>query len=138
MVVPAEGKALVKTDIQVELPEDCYGRVAPRSGLSWKNHIDVGGVCRVVVSFVFCPYSVCCVLILCVVPLFCVSCHVCCVYPVCHVVCCVSILCVVSCLLCAYPVCCVVSFLCVMSLFLCHPSYHHFLRLQTVFSPVQF
>uniref|UniRef100_A0A0P4WC52 Deoxyuridine 5'-triphosphate nucleotidohydrolase n=1 Tax=Scylla olivacea TaxID=85551 RepID=A0A0P4WC52_SCYOL len=42
MVVPAEGKALVKTDIQVELPEDCYGRVAPRSGLSWKNHIDVG------------------------------------------------------------------------------------------------
>lgn len=42
LVVPAYGKALVKTDIQVELPEDCYGRVAPRSGLSWKNHIDVG------------------------------------------------------------------------------------------------
>ena len=42
-VIPAQGKALVKTDIQVELPEGCYGRVAPRSGLSWKNHIDVGG-----------------------------------------------------------------------------------------------
>lgn len=43
LVVPAEGKALVKTDIQIELPEGCYGRVAPRSGLSWKNHIDVAG-----------------------------------------------------------------------------------------------
>ncbi|KAK3884412.1 hypothetical protein Pcinc_011315 [Petrolisthes cinctipes] len=40
--VPAEGKALVKTDLQVEVPEGCYGRVAPRSGLAWKNHIDVG------------------------------------------------------------------------------------------------
>ena len=45
LVVPGEGKALAKTDIQIDLPEDCYGRVAPRSGLSWKNHIDVGGVC---------------------------------------------------------------------------------------------
>ncbi|KAG7177451.1 Deoxyuridine 5'-triphosphate nucleotidohydrolase-like 3, partial [Homarus americanus] len=42
IVIPGQGKALIKTDIQVELPEDCYGRVAPRSGLSWKNHIDVG------------------------------------------------------------------------------------------------
>ncbi|XP_050696149.1 deoxyuridine 5'-triphosphate nucleotidohydrolase-like [Eriocheir sinensis] len=41
LVVPAQGKALVKTDIQIDLPEGCYGRVAPRSGLSWKNHIDV-------------------------------------------------------------------------------------------------
>jgi len=41
-VVPARGKALVKTDIQVQLPEGCYGRVAPRSGLAWKQHIDVG------------------------------------------------------------------------------------------------
>lgn len=30
------------TDIQVELPSGCYGRVAPRSGLAAKNHIDVG------------------------------------------------------------------------------------------------
>ena len=27
MVVPAKGKALVKTDIQIALPDGCYGRV---------------------------------------------------------------------------------------------------------------
>lgn len=42
-MVPARGKELVKTDIQVELPEGSYGRVAPRSGLAVKNFIDVGG-----------------------------------------------------------------------------------------------
>ncbi|XP_013186309.2 deoxyuridine 5'-triphosphate nucleotidohydrolase [Amyelois transitella] len=41
-VVPARGKALIKTDLQVELPPGCYGRVAPRSGLALKNSIDVG------------------------------------------------------------------------------------------------
>ncbi len=30
------------TDIQIELPTGCYGRVAPRSGLAAKNFIDVG------------------------------------------------------------------------------------------------
>lgn len=40
--VPARGKQLVMTDIQVQLPEGCYGRVAPRSGLAVKNSIDVG------------------------------------------------------------------------------------------------
>lgn len=40
--VPARGKQLVKTDIQVELPEGSYGRIAPRSGLAVKNFIDVG------------------------------------------------------------------------------------------------
>lgn len=40
--VPARGKQLVMTDIQVQLPEGCYGRVAPRSGLAVKNFIDVG------------------------------------------------------------------------------------------------
>ncbi|XP_037959793.1 deoxyuridine 5'-triphosphate nucleotidohydrolase [Teleopsis dalmanni] len=40
--VPARGKALVKTDIQVQVPEGSYGRVAPRSGLAVKNFIDVG------------------------------------------------------------------------------------------------
>ena len=29
-VIPAQGKALVKTDIAIALPEGCYGRVAPR------------------------------------------------------------------------------------------------------------
>lgn len=41
-VVPARGKGLVKTDIQIEVPFGTYGRVAPRSGLAWKNFIDVG------------------------------------------------------------------------------------------------
>lgn len=40
--IPARGKQLVMTDIQVQLPEGCYGRVAPRSGLAVKNFIDVG------------------------------------------------------------------------------------------------
>lgn len=30
------------TDIQIELPSGCYGRVAPRSGLAAKHFIDVG------------------------------------------------------------------------------------------------
>lgn len=41
-VVPARGKALVKTDLQIKVPTGSYGRVAPRSGLAWKNFIDVG------------------------------------------------------------------------------------------------
>jgi dUTP pyrophosphatase len=40
--VPARGKALVKTDIAVVIPPHLYGRIAPRSGLAWKNSIDVG------------------------------------------------------------------------------------------------
>ena len=41
-VIPSRGKVLVKTDIQIELPDGCYGRVAPRSGLAHKHFIDVG------------------------------------------------------------------------------------------------
>lgn len=41
-IIPARGKELVKTDLQIEVPFGTYGRVAPRSGLAWKNHIDVG------------------------------------------------------------------------------------------------
>ncbi|XP_063528928.1 deoxyuridine 5'-triphosphate nucleotidohydrolase [Cydia strobilella] len=41
-IVPARGKEVVKTDLQIELPSGCYGRVAPRSGLAVKNFIDVG------------------------------------------------------------------------------------------------
>ena len=40
--VPASGKVLALTDIQIAVPHDCYGRVAPRSGLAHKNFIDVG------------------------------------------------------------------------------------------------
>ncbi|XP_061607601.1 deoxyuridine 5'-triphosphate nucleotidohydrolase, mitochondrial isoform X2 [Phyllopteryx taeniolatus] len=35
-------KAIVKTDIQIAVPHGCYGRVAPRSGLTVKHFIDVG------------------------------------------------------------------------------------------------
>ena len=42
LIVPARGKALVKTDLQIQVPEGSYGRVAPRSGLAVKNFIDVG------------------------------------------------------------------------------------------------
>jgi len=41
-VVPKQGKQLVLTDLQIALPEGCYGRVAPRSGLAAKHFIDVG------------------------------------------------------------------------------------------------
>jgi len=36
------GKALIFTDLQIQLPND-YGRIAPRSGLALKHHIDIGG-----------------------------------------------------------------------------------------------
>lgn len=41
-IVPGHGKTLVKTDLQIEVPDCTYGRIAPRSGLAWKHHIDVG------------------------------------------------------------------------------------------------
>jgi dUTP pyrophosphatase len=41
-VVPARGKALVKTDISIAIPEGTYARIAPRSGLAWKHSIDTG------------------------------------------------------------------------------------------------
>ena len=41
-VVPAYGKCLVQTGLQVALPSGCYGRIAPRSGLAVKRSIDVG------------------------------------------------------------------------------------------------
>ena len=40
--IPARGKGLVKTDIQIQLPHGCYGRGAPRSGLAHKHFLDVG------------------------------------------------------------------------------------------------
>jgi len=42
ITVPAHGKALIPTDLAIALPDGVYGRVAPRSGLAWKKHIDVG------------------------------------------------------------------------------------------------
>jgi len=42
MIVPARGKALIPTDLSIAVPKGTYGRIAPRSSLAWKNHIDVG------------------------------------------------------------------------------------------------
>ena len=36
-VVPAHGKCVVKTGLAIAIPPDCYGCVAPRSGLAIKN-----------------------------------------------------------------------------------------------------
>ncbi|KAM5173192.1 deoxyuridine 5'-triphosphate nucleotidohydrolase, mitochondrial [Mantella aurantiaca] len=41
-VIAPHDKAIVKTDIQICVPNGCYGRVAPRSGLAAKHFIDVG------------------------------------------------------------------------------------------------
>ena len=41
-MIPAAGKVIAKTDIQIRVPEGTYGRIAPRSGLAAKHHIDVG------------------------------------------------------------------------------------------------
>ncbi|KAI8377743.1 dUTPase-like protein [Radiomyces spectabilis] len=41
-VIPAQGKAVIATDLSVAVPEGCYGRVAPRSGLASKHFIDTG------------------------------------------------------------------------------------------------
>jgi dUTP pyrophosphatase len=42
VVVPARGKAIVDTGLAIQFPNDCYARIAPRSGLAAKHSIDVG------------------------------------------------------------------------------------------------
>tara|TARA_B100000963_G_C22438481_1_gene585425 strand:- start:192 stop:620 length:429 start_codon:yes stop_codon:yes gene_type:complete len=42
VIVPARGKAIISTDIAVAISTNYYGRIAPRSGMSWKNHTDIG------------------------------------------------------------------------------------------------
>eukprot|EP00759_Apiculatamorpha_spiralis_P014872 PhF_6_TR21651/c1_g1_i1/m.30837/K01520/dut, DUT; dUTP pyrophosphatase len=42
LVIPARGKAIIPTDLSIAVPHGTYGRVAPRSGLAAKHHIDVG------------------------------------------------------------------------------------------------
>lgn len=42
VVIPARGKGLVKTDLAIHVPCGTYGRVAARSGLAMKHHLDVG------------------------------------------------------------------------------------------------
>ena len=40
-VIPAKGKGF-RRRLAMNIPVTCYGRIAPRSGLAWKKHIDVG------------------------------------------------------------------------------------------------
>ena len=42
-VVPSWGKHQVFLDLAFELPLNTYGRIAPRSGLAWNQHISIGG-----------------------------------------------------------------------------------------------
>lgn len=42
VLVPAHGKAIAKTDLAMVIPVGHYGRIAPRSGFSWKKHTDIG------------------------------------------------------------------------------------------------
>ena len=50
--IPAQGKALIKTDIAIAIPEGWYGRVAPRLGkllvillnFSWQSHVVVQSI----------------------------------------------------------------------------------------------
>uniref|UniRef100_A0A6C0LKD0 dUTP diphosphatase n=1 Tax=viral metagenome TaxID=1070528 RepID=A0A6C0LKD0_9ZZZZ len=41
-IVPARGKAIISTEIAIAVPIGYYGRVAPRSGMAWKKHTDIG------------------------------------------------------------------------------------------------
>lgn len=41
-VIPAHGKGISKTDLAVAIPIGWYGRIAPRSSVAWKHHIDIG------------------------------------------------------------------------------------------------
>lgn len=66
-IAPGE-RALVHTGIAIQIPPNCYGRVAPRSGLAVRFGIDVlagvvdssyrGEVCVVLVNHGTLPFSV--------------------------------------------------------------------------------
>uniref|UniRef100_T1KEL4 Deoxyuridine 5'-triphosphate nucleotidohydrolase n=1 Tax=Tetranychus urticae TaxID=32264 RepID=T1KEL4_TETUR len=40
--VPASGRQLIGTGLQLQIPLNCYGRIAPRSGMAWNYFLDVG------------------------------------------------------------------------------------------------
>jgi len=40
-IVKSQRRALISTGVKIQVPEDCYARIAPRSGLS-VSEIDVG------------------------------------------------------------------------------------------------
>lgn len=42
IVIPKHERMLILTDLAIQIPQNCYGRIAPRSGLSLHKSIDVG------------------------------------------------------------------------------------------------
>ncbi len=42
VTIPAQGKGKVRTGLSFMIPPNTYARIAPRSGLAWKNSINVG------------------------------------------------------------------------------------------------
>ena len=40
--IPGWQRCLVNTGLKISIPTECYGRLAPRSGLSLKHSIDIG------------------------------------------------------------------------------------------------
>jgi len=40
-VIPRLGRKLIKTNVSMAIPMNHYGRIAPRSGLAYKNGIDI-------------------------------------------------------------------------------------------------
>jgi len=41
-IIPAFGKNIIHTDLQISVPYGTYGRIAPQSSLSWYKHLDIG------------------------------------------------------------------------------------------------
>jgi len=68
VTMPARGNPLISTDLQIQFPEGCYGRIAPRSGMALEHHIEVGGgvidedcrgnLCVILFSHSDVPYAV--------------------------------------------------------------------------------
>ena len=42
ILIESMGKSKIPTGISVQLPHNTYGRIAPRSGLTWNKFLDVG------------------------------------------------------------------------------------------------
>ena len=41
-LIKPRSRELIKNDLAITVPPNTYGRIAPRSGLAWKNRLDVG------------------------------------------------------------------------------------------------
>lgn len=41
-IIPPSSRLLISTGLFMEIPQGCYGRIAPRSGLAVKHSIDIG------------------------------------------------------------------------------------------------